>query len=73
MYSVNIHNDGKEKYQSFEAMINSCNDYLDLTGYGADQEEAIKELKNKVDEYIKKLQEIDYSKISFVDWAGKHI
>lgn len=73
MYTINVHNDGKEKWQSFEATVNNTDDYLDLTGYGATQEEAIEELKKKVDEYIKKLQGIDYSKINKVDWAGKPI
>ena len=39
MYKLQIHNDGKERYQSFEATL--IEEYSDLSGYGANLEESI--------------------------------
>lgn len=72
MYKLQIHNDGKEKYQSFEARLIEY-EYLDLSGYGANLEESILELKKKVDEMIKNLNEIDWDNFDMVDWKGEII
>lgn len=70
-YSIKLHNDGKCNYQSFEATIDDKNDPINLTGYGSNKEEAISNLKEQITIYIEKLNNIDYSKITFVDWSGK--
>ena len=71
MYKLQIHNDGKERYQSFEARL--IEEYSDLSGYGANLEESILELKKKVDEMIKNLKEIDWENFDIVDWKGEII
>ena len=45
MLRLQIHNDGKEKYQSFEARLNDNDSTVYLEGYGEDKEEAIENLK----------------------------
>jgi len=54
---VIILNDGKEKFQSFEAKINidDC-----IIAYGDSKEEAIRILKYKTSELIESLKKIDY-------------
>ena len=58
-------------YQSFEATL--IEEYSDLSGYGANLEESILELKKKVDEMIKNLKEIDWENFDMVDWKGEII
>ena len=72
-YTVALHNDGKEKYQSFEASLKEpeCICGTHLMGFGASREEAIEELRTKVQEEIKRLQEIDYDDVIPVDCLGK--
>lgn len=70
MIKLHIHNDGKEKYNSFEARLNDFDSDIYLEGYGQDKEEAIKELKEKVEQKIKEYQEIDWSNFDWVDWKG---
>ena len=48
MLRLQIHNDGKEKHQSFEARLNDNDSTVYLEGYGEDKEEAIENLKNKL-------------------------
>jgi hypothetical protein len=72
MYKLQIHNDGKERYQSFEARLIEY-EYSDLSGYGGNLEESILELKKKVDEMIKNLKEIDWENFDMVDWKGEII
>lgn len=68
-----VHNDGKEKYQSFEVWI----DGLDVEkGYGETVSEAISEYKNNLKVASDKLLNILDSDISSidrvkVDWSGK--
>jgi len=73
MLTVNVHNDGKEKYQSFEAHLNEEESKDCFSGYGADKEEAISELKSHVQLKIKELQEINYNDILWVECCGKPI
>ena len=68
---IKMHNDGKEKSQSFEASISDFDDIPTQFGYNA--EEAITNLKKEVVKTIKKLQEIDYEKIIMVDCVSKPI
>lgn len=60
---VEIYDDKKERHQSFEAKLidKSWTDYLE--GYGADQNEAIEDLKHRVDMRIKTLSNIDFTNI----------
>lgn len=57
-----VYDDGKCKYNSFEVRLNT--NYLidgiiiDITGYGADEEDAVNNLKYKVGNSWSKLQEI---------------
>lgn len=73
MIKLQIHNDGKEKYQSFEARLNDFDSIVHLEGYGQDKEEAIKELKEKVEQKIKEYQEIDWDNFDWIDWKGDKI
>lgn len=68
MIKLQIHDDGKEKYNSFEARLIDPDSYLE--GYGQDKEEAIKELKQKVEQKIKEYQEIDWDNFDWIDWKG---
>ena len=76
MTELKIHNDGKEKYQSFEAWL----DEIDCEkGYGATEEEAIKEYIGVLDHYSKRVaaacQDLklnSFEKIK-VDWSGKEL
>lgn len=70
---IRLHNDGKKKYQSFEARLYNDTGIFELVGYGATKEEAIKELKQLVDEEIAQLLAIDYENIAECDWQGKLI
>jgi hypothetical protein len=67
---VKLHNDGKEKNFSFDAMLTNT---INPIGYGANDAEAIAELKKSVDRYIKELQSIDYNDVILVDWNGNPI
>lgn len=64
---LQIHNDGKEKYNSFEARLDEFDSIVYLEGYGEDKEEAIKELKEKVEQKIKEYQEIEWDNFDWVD------
>jgi hypothetical protein len=74
-----MHNDAKEKWQSFEARLVEPEVFVDLTGYGSNREEAVAELKVKVaarivqlQANIVQLQAIDYDQVpDEVDYAGK--
>jgi hypothetical protein len=74
-----IHNDAKEKWQSFEARLVEPDIFVDLTGFGSNREEAVAELKVKVaarivqlQANIVQLQAIDYDQVpDEVDYAGK--
>lgn len=70
MLRLQIHNDGKEKYQSFEARLKE-EGVIYLEGYGENKEEAVEELKKQVDLKIKELQEIDWGDFDWVSWDGK--
>lgn len=73
MIKLHIHNDGKEKYNSFDAHLDERYSEVYLNGYGEDKEEAIKELKEKVEQKIKEYQEIDGDNFDWVDWKGDKI
>jgi hypothetical protein len=73
--SIGMHNDGKEKWQSFTASLIGENHGLELLAYGADQEEALEALKVKCNTFRRMLEAIElqceqgiYIK---VDCAGK--
>lgn len=68
--TILIHNDGKEKWQSFDARFNVP--YLDY-GFGSNQQEAIDDLKQKVNELIKILQNINYDETIEVAWDNTPI
>jgi len=76
MIILNIHNDGKEKYQSFEAYIEGVDCER---GYGASEDEAIKEYKKALGRYETRvavaLQDLTLGniEISKVDCLGKVI
>lgn len=65
---IKIHNDGKEKSFSFEAQI--VLDNVSACEFGASEEEAVENLKNKVASIIKELQAIDFQKRIQVDCFG---
>lgn len=71
MLRLQIHNDGKEKHQSFEARLNDNDSTVYLEGYGEDKEEAIEKLKKQVDLKIKELQDIDWENFDWISWDGK--
>lgn len=71
MLRLQIHNDHKEKHQSFEARLNTDESLIYLEGYGVDKEEAVSGLKKRVSEKIKELQDIDWDNFDWVSWDGK--
>lgn len=66
-----IHNDGKEKYQSFEASVDVSGAYV--YAYGETQEEAIDNLKIEVSQLTRRLQSVDYSDTQQVDCMGRKL
>ncbi len=54
--TVTIHDDKKERWQSWEAKIDD--DYFMFDGYGANKEEALNELKTNIDKRIAELKEL---------------
>lgn len=72
MIRLQIHNDGKEKYQSFEARLKE-ESTIYLEGFGENKEEAISALNQKVQEKIQELQNIDYNNFDWIAWDGKVI
>lgn len=73
MIRLQIHNDGKEKRQSFEARLDEIESDVYLVGYGSNKEEAITKLKESVNAKIKELQEIEWDSFDWVTWDGKII
>lgn len=71
MLKLQIHNDGKEKHQSFEARLDDRNSTVYLGGYGEDKEEAINNLKKQVTLKIQELQNIDWDNFDWISWDGK--
>lgn len=65
--NVKIHNDGKEKRESFEARLEDIN----LTGFGSTQEEAIADLKRLVQGLVASLRNVNYDDVTMVDWQGQ--
>ena len=68
---IKIHNDGKEKWQSFEATWNEQGFYLQA--YGETEQEAIDNLKKERDILIMNLNNVDFSEVVYVDWKGDTI
>ncbi len=67
---IKINNDKKEKDYSFQASIDTPSTW----NYGGkDEQEAIEELKREVEQIITYYQNIDYSKIEYVDCFGNKI
>ena len=73
---LKIHNDGKEKYQSFEAWVDGidCNN-----GYGATEAEAIEEYKRELKKFLMRvtvaIQNIELGSFETVkvDFAGREL
>ena len=60
---VEIYNDGKNEYESFEASLDVDTAYfLSTPCYGENEIEAVKNLKDRVEEFILQLQSIDWNK-----------
>jgi hypothetical protein len=64
---VLIHNDGKEKHNSYEARLED----LALCGLGATQEDAINDLKRLVKGLVASLRHINYDDVTMVDWNNQ--
>lgn len=74
MYIIKIHNDGKEKHQSFEASVfNVEENNTEIIGYGESLVEALYEMKLKLNSKILELQNINYDNFIYVDCVGKEI
>lgn len=71
MLKLQTHNDGKERYQSFEARLDDSESINYLCGYGENKEEAITKLKRQITLKIKELQEISYDNFDWISWDGK--
>lgn len=76
MVELKVHNDGKEKHQSFESWI----DGIDCEkGYGATEKEAIEEYKIELKKYSMRVtvamqcMELGSFEVLKVDWSGKEI
>jgi hypothetical protein len=65
--NVLIHNDGKNKRNSYEARLSD----LALCGFGATQEEAIADLKRLVQGLVASLRNINYDEVTIVDWDNQ--
>ena len=78
---LTIHNDGKGKWQSFEARLefdpeDTPMHYLmpEVHGFGADAEEAVTDLQQRVGRVIEKLQGVDWTQTPVpVDARGNPI
>ena len=68
---IKIHNDGKGKWQSFEATWDEQGFYLQA--YGETEQEAIDNLKKERDILIMNLNNVDFSEVVYVDWKGDTI
>ena len=66
---LQIHNDCKEKWESFDARLTDSD--TSLYGYGKNKEEAIEELKSNVNKMILELQEIDWESFDWISWKGE--
>ena len=66
-----IHNDGKEKWQSFEATWDEQG--ICLQAYGESEQEAIDNLREERDNLIMNLNNIDFNEVVYVDWKGDTI
>ena len=60
---IKIHNDGKEKWQSFEATCDEQGIYLQA--YGETEQEAIDNLRKERDNLIMKLNNVDFSEVVY--------
>ena len=69
MLKLQTHNDGKERYQSFEARLDDSESINYLCGYGENKEEAITKLKRQITLKIKELQEEKYKKVCVTGMA----
>jgi hypothetical protein len=76
MITLKIHNDGKEKHQSFEAWVEG----IDCEkGYGATREEAIDEYKKELERFWQRVSiarsdlVLGGFEVIKVDWCGKEI
>ena len=68
---IKIHNDGKGKWQSFEATWDKQGFYLQA--YGESEQEAIYNLRKERDILIMNLNNVDFSEVVYVDWKGDTI
>lgn len=66
---ITVNNDKKEKYTSFSAKIEE----LDMIGYGANDTEAIADLKRQVQGLVAQLKNINYDEFVMVDSKGQPI
>lgn len=65
---IKIHNDGKGKWQSFEATLDEQGIYLQA--YGETEQEAVDNLRKERDILIMNLNNVDFSEVVYVDWKG---
>ena len=71
MLKLQIHNDGKKKWQSYDARLDESKSNIYLNGYGQNKEEAVSELKTRVEDKIKELQNIDWNNFDWIAWDGE--
>lgn len=64
---IQIYNDGKQKQMSFEATA----DGLNLIGYGANESDALKDLKLQVTAMLSLMGQIDFNDIEYIDHKGQ--
>lgn len=70
MIRLQIHNDGKEKYSSYEARLKIDDEFLQCYGQET-KEEAIQEMREKVQKIIEAFQNIDWSDFDWIAWDGR--
>lgn len=73
MLKLKIHNDGKNKHQSFEVSLDDSESTAYLIGYGENVEEGKEQLKKQIEKYIQELQSIDFEKFDWVDCFGNKL
>ena len=64
--TVQIHNDGKGKHNSYAARLSA----LALCGFGATQEDAIQDLKRLAKGLVASIRHVNYDDVTMVDWNG---
>jgi hypothetical protein len=74
MITLKIYNNTKTIFDSFQCELDvDGNRDVSLFAYGDSEKSCIIHMKKLVNKLVQDLQQIDYSKIEYVDWRGRKI